>query len=241
MKTRIQKLIAQEGTYSRRAVERLIQERKIKVNGIVVTTQGMKVDPERDRIQVDGKAFKFKAPEIYTAILLNKPRHVMVTRSDPEGRPTVYDLLPAEFAHLKPVGRIDCTSQGALILTDDGELILRLTHPRYEQEKIYEVKLSSHPDEKQINRLRRGVLLDGVRTLPAAIEIIEKNKTSTILRFCLREGKNRQIRRMCEAVGLTVKELIRVAIGPIHLRKLRSGQFRFLSEKEIALLSKKPL
>jgi pseudouridine synthase len=239
MKIRIQKLIAQEGTYSRRAVERLIQEHKVKVNGIIVTTQGVKVDPAHDRIQVDGKAFKFKAPERYTAILLNKPRHVMVTRADPEGRPTVYDLLPEEFSHLKPVGRLDCTSQGALILTDDGELILKLTHPRYEQEKIYEVKLSCHPEEKQLNRLRRGVLLDGVRTLPAVIEIIEKNKTSTLLRFHLREGKNRQIRRMCEVVGLTVKELIRVAIGPIHLKKLRSGQFRFLSEKEIYQLMNK--
>ncbi len=238
MKSRIQKIIAQEGIYSRRAVERLIDERKVKVNGVIVTTKGLLIDPTRERIQIDGKAFHYKPQQELIAILLNKPRHVMVTRSDPEGRTTVYDVLPKEFAHLKPVGRLDFNTQGALILTNDGDLILKLTHPRYEQQKIYEVKLSSHPDEKQLNRLRHGVILDGERTLPAQIDVLDNNPSSCLLRFVLREGKNRQIRRMCEVVGLTVKELKRVAIGPIHIKRLRSGQFRALTEKEIVLLFK---
>lgn len=238
MKTRIQKLIAQEGIYSRRAVEKLIDERKVKVNGIIVSTQGRMIDPLKDRIQIDGKAFHHTPRPELVAILLNKPRHVMVTRSDPEGRTTVYDVLPKEYAHLKPVGRLDFNTQGALILTNDGDLILKLTHPRYEQQKIYEVKLSSHPDEKQINRLRHGVILDGVRTLPAQIDVLDSNQSTCVLRFVLREGKNRQIRRMCEVVGLTVKELKRVAIGPIQIKRLRSGQFRALTEKELVSLFK---
>lgn len=235
-KERIQKVIAATGRYSRRAVERLIEERKVKVNGIVVTTQGTKVDPEEDRIQVDGKALKFSKDQERIAILVNKPRRVMVTRSDPEGRDTIYDILPKEFSTLKPVGRLDFNSQGALILTNDGDLILRLTHPRYHLEKIYEVKVSSKPDERQLARLKSGVVIDGERTLPAEIDILKELETSTILEFRLKEGKNRQIRKMCDAVGLTVKELRRVAIGPIRLKKLRSGQFRFLSSSELKIL-----
>lgn len=235
-KERIQKVIAQDGAYSRRAVEKLIEERKIKVNGIVVTAQGTKVDPEVDRIQIAGKAFKYKKIDDQIAILMNKPRRVMVTRSDPEGRDTVYDLLPKELSTLKPVGRLDYNSQGALILTNDGELILKLTHPRYHLEKIYEVKVTSKPDLKQLSRLQNGVLIDGERTLPAKVSILKCFATSAILEFRLSEGRNRQIRKMCDVVGLTVKELRRVAIGPIKLKSLRSGKFRPLTESEIQAL-----
>lgn len=233
---RIQKIIAASGTHSRRLVERLIDERKVKVNGVVVTTKGLKVDPRQDRIHIDGKLFHYKPDQDRLAILLNKPRRVMVTRSDPEGRKTVYDILPKEFSVLKPVGRLDYNSQGALILTNDGELILCLTHPRYHLEKIYEVKVSSHPNERQLERLKRGVVLDGTRTLPPEISILESNPSSTLLQFVITEGKNRQIRRMCEAVGLVVKELRRVAIGPIQLKTLRSGQYRFLTASELTKL-----
>lgn len=232
MKQRIQKIIAASGQYSRRAVERLIDERKIRVNGVVVTAKGFLVDPLTDRIQIGGKNVVYRRDNGSRAILLNKPRRCLVTRSDPAGRKTIYDLIPKALSGLKPAGRLDYNSQGALILTNDGDLLLRLTHPRYHWDKVYEVKLSSHPDKRQLDRLRRGIVLDGRRTLPADVTVMRKHQTTTVLRFVLKEGKNRQIRRMCEAVGLTVKELRRVAIGPVRLKGLRSGQFRELSRRE---------
>lgn len=237
-KERIQKILAASGEYSRRQVERLIDERKIKVNGVVVTQKGLKVDPTQERIQVAGKAFRFEPPAPIEAVLVHKPRRVVVTRSDPEGRKTIFDLLPKRYANFKPIGRLDYNSQGAIILTNDGDLILRLTHPRYHLPKVYEVKVSSHPDEKQLARLTRGVILDGVRTLPARIQVQSDGDSSTLLRMTLTEGRNRQIRNMCDAVGLTVKELRRVSIGPIHLKGLRSGDFRPLTPKELRVLLK---
>lgn len=238
-KDRIQKVIAAGGEYSRRQVERLIEEGKVKVNGIVVRRKGVAVNPLVDRIQIAGKAFHYKPITETEAILINKPRRVVVTRSDPEGRKTVYDLLPKEYATFKPVGRLDYNSQGALILTNDGDLILKLTHPRYHLPKVYEVKVSSHPDERQIERLTRGVVIDGVRTYPAKIVIAEKHDSSALLRITLTEGRNRQIRNMCEAVGLTVKELRRTAIGPLRLKGLRSGQFRKLKRLELKILNER--
>jgi 16S rRNA pseudouridine516 synthase len=232
-KERIQKIIAAAGIHSRRAVEQLIEERKIKVNGVVVTAKGHKADPEVDRIQVAGKAFVFKRPEVATCVLINKPRQILVSKTDPLKRKTVYDLLPKKYQNLRPVGRLDYNSQGALLLTDDGDMILKLTHPRYHLDKIYEVKLSSHPEPKQIQLLQQGIILDGVRTLPATVTLMKQNKASTVLKFVLNEGKNRQIRRMCESVGLTVKELKRLSIGPIKLKNLRSGQYRVLLRSEM--------
>lgn len=236
-KERIQKIVASTGQYSRREVEKLIEVGRVKVNGIVIQEKGIKVHPIKDRIQIDGKAFQFQQQKT-EAILLNKPRRVIVSRKDTEGRKTVYDLLPKKYATFKPIGRLDYNSQGALILTNDGDLILHLTHPRYHMPKVYEVKLSSHPDEKQLKRLRQGVLLDGQRTLPAKIKILETHKTSSVIEMILEEGKNRQIRRMCEAVGLVVKELRRVAVGPVKIKNLRSGQYRHLTPKEMTLLQK---
>lgn len=232
-KERIQKVIAASGLYSRRQVERLIEARGIKVNGIVVTQKGVKVHPITDRIQISGHAFHFHPEEEKVYLLINKPRRIVVTRSDPEGRKTVYDLLPKKYSHLKPVGRLDYNTQGVLILTNDGDAILKLTHPRYHLEKIYSVKITAMPDEKQIRRLEQGIVLDGQRTLPAKVSIKRQRRMSVLLEMVLSEGKNRQIRRMCEAVGLTVKELRRVAIGPIRLKNLRSGHWRLLSPKEI--------
>ncbi len=238
VKERIQKIIASTGQYSRRAVERLIDDKKIKVNGILVTAQGKKVDPATDKIQIDGKAFQFKNQDEPVAILLNKPRRVLVTRSDTEDRKTIYDLLPMDMHHLKPVGRLDYNTQGALIVTNSGELILKLTHPRYHIEKVYEMKTTSRLTKKQLECLRGGIVLDGVRTLPADIEILRQNKTSTILKFVIHEGKNRQIRRMCDAMGIIVKELKRIAIGPVKLKGLRSGQFRYLTVAELGELAR---
>ena len=233
MKERIQKVIASGGEYSRRQVEKLIEERKIKVNGIVVTTQGVKVDPATDRIQIERKAFRYKGKPERVVILINKPRRVVVTRRDPEGRKTVFELLPPAFQNLKPVGRLDFNSQGALLMTNDGELANQLSHPSFGLEKIYEVKLSGLASEKQINVMKKGIILDGSRTLPCDIKIIRQTEQAMSLLFKLHEGKNRQIRRMCEKVGLTVKELRRVAIGPIKLKTLRSGHYRELLTRDI--------
>jgi pseudouridine synthase len=235
---RIQKIIAASGIYSRRAVEKLIEEGKVSINGKTIRKQGIKIDPLRDKVVINGKVFIYQEREMTEAILFNKPRHVVVTRSDPEGRPTVYDYLPKELKLFKPVGRLDFNSQGALLLTNDGDLVLKLTHPRYHLEKVYTVKLSSHPDEKQVRRLMRGVVLDdGERTMPAEVKVLQSNESSTVLEIKLFEGKNRQIRRMCEAVGLTVKELRRVSIGPISLKNLRSGKFRHLTSVELRKLA----
>lgn len=235
MKERIQKVIAQSGEYSRRQVERLVDEGRVKVNGVVVRQQGLKVDPEQDRIQIAGKPFQVTKSK-RVVLLFNKPKKVIVSRADEQNRKTIYDYLPSKYHTLKPVGRLDFNSQGALILTNDGELILKMTHPRYHLPKNYYVKLSSHPDEKQLKKLSQGIVLDGVRTLPPKIKILEQNKTSTVLEMTLTEGKNRQIRRMCEAVGLTVKELKRESIGKIQIKQLRAGRYRLLNPKEISYI-----
>jgi len=235
MKERIQKVLAEGGEYSRRQIEKLIDLGVVKVNGIVVKQKGMKVDPTLDRIQVQGKAFQYRHSE-RIVVLLNKPKQVIVSRDDPEQRKTVYDYLPKIYQHLKPVGRLDYNSQGALLLTNDGDLILKLTHPRYHVAKVYQIKLSSHPDERQLKRLSQGVILDNERVMPPEIKILEQNRTSTVLQMILHEGKNRQIRRMCEAVGLTVKELRRVSIGKVHLKGLRPGHYRLLLPREIKSL-----
>lgn len=236
MKQRIQKVIAAQGNTSRREVERLIDQGLVRVNGVTLRQKGFLVDPAKDRIWIKGRAFHYKPHARVEVILFNKPRHVVVTRADPEGKQTVYDLLPETFATLKPVGRLDYASQGALILTNDGELINRLTHPRYHLEKIYQVKVTPHPQNRQLRRLSQGIVIDGVRTLPAVITVAAKHTTSTTLKFVLTEGRNRQIRKMCDAVRLTVKEIRRVAIGPIRLGGLRSGQFRALTPQEIQRL-----
>lgn len=239
MKERIQKVIAREGVYSRRAVESLIAEGKIKVNGIVVTQMGLRVDARRDRIQIAGKAFRPMVndhPLVPLVLMMNKPRRVMVTRTDPQKRTTVYDFLPAKWHHLKPAGRLDYLSQGVLVMTNDGRLIQRITHPARHVSKVYEVKVSAHPGEKQLKHLRRGLILAGERLVAEDVAVIRKNRSSAVLQFGLRQGKNRQIRKMCEAVGLTVKDIKRVAIGALRLKSLRSGQWRLLQKDEVKKL-----
>lgn len=236
MKERIQKVIAREGACSRRAVESLIAEGKIKVNGIVVTQMGLKVDARRDRIQIAGKAFRPMVNDHPLVLMMNKPRRVMVTRTDPQKRATVYDFLPAKLHHLKPAGRLDYLSQGVLVMTNDGRLIQRITHPARHVSKVYEVKVSAHPGEKQLKHLRRGLVLAGERLVAEAVAMIRKNRSSAVLLFGLRQGKNRQIRKMCDAVGLTVKDIKRVAIGALRLKSLRSGQWRLLQKDEVKKL-----
>lgn len=224
---RLQKIIARSGIWSRREAEDLMRRGKVCVNGKKATLPGTKADSSLSRITVNGKPLW--TPRHFDYLLFNKPRKCVVTRSDPEGRKTVYDFLPKKFHHLKPVGRLDYDSQGLLILTNDGALAQKLTHPRFDLEKIYEVKVSPKPGGRQIQRLERGVMIDGLRTRPSVVEVIRENPGSTWLKMTLHEGRNRQIRRMCEKVNLTVKTLVRTEIGPFKLKGLMPGKWKSIT------------
>ncbi len=236
MKIRIQKIIAEAGYASRREAEKLIEEGRVTVNGKIAKL-GDKADPEVDHIKIDGKLLK-KTKKDYVYIILNKPKKVMCTTSDPEGRETIMDLIKGLKKRAWPVGRLDYHSEGLVLITNDGELSLRLTHPKYKVEKVYEVKVKDLPDEKKIEKLRKGIWLEDGKTLPCEITFIKKTKENSWFRVVLREGKKRQIRRMFHAIGHDVMKLKRVAIGPIKLGKLPSGAYRSLDEKEIIALKK---
>jgi 23S rRNA pseudouridine2605 synthase len=231
---RLQKILSHAGISSRRAAEILIREGRVAVNGQTVTELGTRANPHRDKITIDGKPLRGSAPPIY--ILLNKPVGVMTTLVDPGGRPTVRDLLGGVRQRVFPVGRLDFHSAGLLLLTNDGELALRLTHPRYGVRKTYEVKVKGRPEAAQLAALAGGVrLADGV-SAPAAVRVLEASERKTWLSITLAEGKNRQVRRMCEAVGLAVEKLVRVALGPLALGKLPPGAWRHLEPEEVARL-----
>jgi 23S rRNA pseudouridine2605 synthase len=232
-KERLQKFLARAGVASRRACEKLIEEGRVRVNGQVVLEQGMKIDPLSDRIEFDGETVSADQRSVY--ILLNKPPSVISAASDPEGRPVVTKLVPAEYGRLYPVGRLDWDSEGALLMTNDGELANMLTHPRHEVAKTYMAKVKGLlPDnDPRLKKLREGVYLDGKKTLPA--EIVRDSDTGRHTWFVvsISEGRNRQIRRMFEQVGLLVGRLKRIAYGPVLLGDIYPGDFRRLSEEEV--------
>jgi 23S rRNA pseudouridine2605 synthase len=197
-----------------------------------VTELGTKADPTRDRITVDGRLVRSSARRpLY--ILLNKPAGVVTTASDPQGRPTVRDLLGGLRERVFPVGRLDYHSAGLLLLTNDGELALRLTHPRYGVRKTYRVKVKGELSELSLRRLREGVSLPEGRTAPAEVRVVETSERKTWLEMTISEGKRRQIRRMCEAVGLLVEKLVRIRLGPLKLGKLPPGHYRQLTDEEL--------
>ncbi|MEZ5331400.1 MAG: pseudouridine synthase [Thermoanaerobaculia bacterium] len=234
---RVQKLLARAGVASRRDAEELIRGGRVTVNGEVVDL-GAKADPEADAIKVDGKRIHPAQPFRY--ILLNKPGGYITTRSDPEGRPTVYDLLPEAWRRtLSPVGRLDWSTEGLLLLTNDGTLAQRVAHPRYGCRKVYHAKVKGEPPESQLDRIRRGMVIDGKRTAPAEVSPLPSRKTrnNTWLAIELGEGRTRQIREMFFRIGHPVGRLKRVAIGPVTDRGLPLGAFRELSPKEVAQLS----
>src|SRR5262249_11160279 len=226
---------------SRREAEEWIREGRVEINGRVVSL-GAKADPDRDSIKVDGKRVRPReGPRTY--ILLNKPRGFVTTVSDPQQRDTVLDLLPAGLRRgVKPVGRLDVQTEGLLLLTDDGDLARRVTHPSTGCPKEYRVKVSGVPEEPKLERLRRGIFLDGSRTRPCAIVRVSTTaragEGNTWLSVELREGRSRQIRRMFEAIGHPVSKLKRVAIGPIRDDRLPVGAFRSLSAHEVGELRK---
>jgi 23S rRNA pseudouridine2605 synthase len=227
---RLQKILSQAGVASRRAAEQLMLEGRVTVNGATVRELGTKADASQDDIRVDGR--RVKIAEQHRYLLLNKPRGYMTTRSDPERRPTVIDLLKGVREYVYPVGRLDYDSEGLLILTNDGDLAARLTHPSHEVPRVYEARVLGEPDRHDFDRLEKGVTIDGRRTQLADVKALRPD----LLQITIREGRNRQVRKMCEAIGHPVTHLKRVAIGPIRDGKLKPGTWRDLTAEEVRRL-----
>lgn len=242
MAERLQKILSQWGIASRREAEKMILSGRVRLNGTVVHL-GQKANPEKDRIEVDGIPVNScdRPGAIY--LLLNKPDGVVSTCHDPRKRRTVLDLLPPELQEGKgihPVGRLDAESTGALLLTNDGAVTYVLTHPRHCVPKTYHVWVQGHPPESVLQEWRQGVFLAGRKTLPAPVQVIKQSDSQTLLEVVLKEGRNRQIRRVAEQLGYPVVHLHRTAIGPILLQqpstKLAPGQYRYLKDFEIRFL-----
>lgn len=240
MHERLQKIIAHAGFASRREAESMIREGRVTVNGRVVTELGSKADGDRDHVKVDGKLITHAEPHRY--ILIYKPREVMTTVEDPQGRRTVIDLVRGVRERIYPVGRLDFHSEGLILLTNDGELAFKVSHPTNGSVKTYNVKVRGVPEDRIIDKLRRGITLDGKRTLPCDIERIKTtgradDEGNSWLEVKLREGRTQQIRKMFQAVGHPVSRLKRVAIGPISDPKLTPGVWRELTKSEVRMLA----
>ena len=233
---RVQKVLADQGICSRREAERLIAAGKVKVNGHPVRL-GDKMDPDYDKVAIDGQTVRIVRKRQYTYIMLHKPRGFLTTRSDDRGRKTVMDLVSDVPAMLRPVGRLDKDSEGLLLMTDDGAFINLLTHPSGGVGKLYRVTVNPRATEEQIIQMSSGVVLDdGVKTQPCVIHVVVDEPGRTVLEITLHEGRNRQIRRMCSAVGLQVVRLRRTAEGPVKLGMLQPGEYRELKKSEINAL-----
>jgi 23S rRNA pseudouridine2605 synthase len=240
MAERLQKVLSAAGIASRRTAETLIAQGRVTVNGRTVTELGTKASLEDDDIRVDGRRVKGVQRRRY--LLLYKPRGYITTRSDPQHRPTVIDLVAKGGVkeYVYPVGRLDYDSEGLLLLTNDGELAAALTHPRHGIDREYHAWVLDDPDSHDLDRLQRGVTIDGRRTLPATVRVLHhgrgRHAGQTLLSITLREGRNRQVRKMCEAVGHPVESLARVRVGPITDAKLQPGGFRDLTPAEVRRL-----
>jgi 23S rRNA pseudouridine2605 synthase len=233
MLIRLQKIIAQAGVTSRRKAEELIRSGRVHVNGKPVTELGSKADPAKDRIEVDGR--NIGPAESRIAILLNKPDGYITSLSDPQGRPTVRELIKKIGVRLYPVGRLDFHTEGLLILTNDGELAQKIEHPSHKLEKVYVAKVKGIPDQGSLKKIRNGIVIEGRRTLPARVGILETRKNAW-LEIAIREGRQNQIRKSFEAIGHPVLKLKRVAIGPLRDDRLKVGEYRFLKPTEIHVL-----
>ena len=233
---RLQKIIARAGLASRREAERWIVEGRITVNGTVVNKLGSQADPFRDSIKIDGKRIKSAAAPLYYA--LHKPPGVITTLNDPQHRPdiTPYIARLGEKRRVFPVGRLDYNTTGLLLLTNDGDIAMRLAHPRYGVVKVYRVKLSACPTEAELNELRKGIRLEDGMTAPARVRVIEKLRKNAWVEIEVHEGKKREVRRMFEALNYFVEKLIRIKVGPIALGTLPVGELRPLYQSEVMAL-----
>jgi len=228
--------MAQCGVASRRKCEEIILEGRVQVNGETVRDMGIQVDPERDVVLLDGKPLRMENAKVY--ILLNKPRGYITSVGDPFGRPTVLDLIGKRDQRVYPIGRLDYDTEGLLLLTNDGEMAFKLTHPRHEVEKEYYCVVKGCPGSEALDKLRKGLDIGGYITAPAKLIELGKRGDQAAFRIIIHEGKNRQVRRMFDAIGHPVLFLRRERMGPIKLGKLKPGEWRYLSDREIGELRK---
>ena len=234
--TRIQKVLSELGLCSRRAAEQIIQEGRVTLNGRPVQL-GDKMDPLKDHLAVDGQTVSVPKKSEHYYYMLHKPRGYVTTMSDERGRKTVVELLEGTPVRVYPIGRLDKDSEGLLLFTNDGDFANMLSHPSHGVSKTYRVTVHPAADENQILELAQGVVLDdGVRTQPATVRVAADEAERTVLEITIKEGKNRQIRRMCEAVGLEVARLRRISYGPVRLGMLAPGKYRELTGQEVAAL-----
>ena len=235
-KIRLQKYMADAGIMSRRAAEEEIKMGNVSVNGHVANL-GMKIDPKNDHITYRGQRIKYQKKE-YTYIMMNKPRGYLCSTTDDRGRKCVTDLLDGVSARVYPVGRLDLISEGILLLTDDGELKNRLTHPKHTIGKLYRVKVAESVSDEQLEILSSPLVIDDYQIQPVEVSVSSEDESGTVLKMTLFEGRNRQIRKMCEIAGLTVKRLSRISIGNLKLDGLPVGKWRYLEQYEVDYLYK---
>jgi len=234
---RINKYLSQCGVASRRTADEMIFQGRVAVNGHVIAKPGVVIDEENDQVAVDGKPVGLVVT--YTYVLLNKPAGVISSVTDPQGRKTVTQMLKSVDARVYPVGRLDLDTEGLLLLTDDGELAHRLTHPRYEVTKVYEATVAGQFDQADAARIEKGVILDDGATGHAEkVEIIRKNTRSSEIRLVLAEGRKREVKQLCAAVGHPVRSLRRIAFATLQDERLGVGQWRELTPEEVASLRK---
>lgn len=231
---RLQKYMAKCGVASRRKSEEIILMGKVKVNGKIVNELGFKIDESKDLVTVDGKLIEIEENKVY--ILLNKPVGYITTVSDELGRKKIIDLLKEVKERVYPIGRLDFDTSGLLLLTNDGDLAYKVTHPKYEKEKKYIAKVSGVPNERELSNFRNGLEIEDYITSKAKVKIIDRVGKDSVLEIVIHEGKNRQVRKMCSKIGHPVIELKRVEIGEIRLGNIKEGEWRHLTEKEIDLL-----
>jgi pseudouridine synthase len=232
---RLQKYLALCSVASRRSSEEIILSGRVSVNGKIITELGTKVVPG-DKVTVDGREIKQDNKKIY--IMLNKPRGCVTTAEDDRGRQTVMDYVGDIEERIYPVGRLDYNTEGLIILTNDGELAYSLTHPKHEKEKVYDALVKGIVYHNAIEKLERGVYIDGKKTFPCKAEVIEHRRSSSVIRLTIHEGRNRQVRKMCDAISHSVIALRRVAVDGIELGNLETGKWRHLTKTEVARLKK---
>jgi pseudouridine synthase len=237
MLIRLNKYLSQAGLASRREADRLIREGRVRINGRVAEELGIKVDDVKDRVDVDGRAAKIRSNPVY--VLLNKPKGCLVTLRDPFGRRTVRDLLAGLKARVFPVGRLDADSRGLLLLTDDGELAFRLSHPRFEIPKKYVVAIEGGIDSGALARIGKGLLIEGVKTAPARVRVISQRPGQSVLSLEIHEGRKREIRKMMDAVGCKVIDLKRTGFAGLSLGNLKPGEWRYLEKNEAKSLRRR--
>jgi len=237
MLVRLNKYLARAGVASRREADRLIAEGRVRVNGRVEAELGSKVDDSADRVEVDSRPVRTDDRLVH--VLMNKPIGAVVSLRDPFGRTTVRDLLAGLKTRVFPVGRLDTDSSGALLLTNDGELAFRLSHPRFEIPKVYLARVEGVPEEEGLEKLRKGIFLEGKRTAPAKVSLSSRSGPNGLVKITIHEGRKREVRKMLEALGHPVKDLKRIEFAGLTLEGLKPGAWRLLDAGEVRRLRKR--